>query len=77
MLHAGWPMTPLPPAAGTGTSTGLVTRDTSSLPFFALVFALSIPFWLVGAVSTVQLAPGLPASALMSLCPSLSRDRAG
>ncbi len=42
----------------------------SPLKFFLLVFALSIPFWLVGAASRLQLLPGLPLAALMFVCPA-------
>jgi membrane protease YdiL (CAAX protease family) len=38
--------------------------------FFLLVFALSIPFWLVGAATGLQLLPGLPVAALMFICPA-------
>ncbi len=41
----------------------------SPLTFFALVFGLSIPFWLIGAATDLQLMPGLPLSALMAFCP--------
>ena len=41
----------------------------SPLKFFLLVFALSIPFWLIGAVTERQLMPGLSVSALMAFCP--------
>lgn len=37
--------------------------------FFGLVFSLSIPFWILGALSARQLLPALPASALAVLCP--------
>jgi membrane protease YdiL (CAAX protease family) len=40
--------------------------------FFPLVFALSIPFWLAGAVTGLQLLPGLPVSSLMTFCPLLA-----
>jgi uncharacterized protein len=43
--------------------------NRSPLKFFALVFALSVPFWLMGAATDFQLMPGLPASALMAFCP--------
>ena len=33
------------------------------------MFALSLPFWLLGAVTELQLLPGLPMSALAFLCP--------
>lgn len=37
--------------------------------FFLLTFALSIPFWVAGAVSQLQLLPSLPVSALMLVAP--------
>lgn len=46
------------------------SRVRSPLQFFALVFALSIPFWLLGAVTKRQLLPGLPVSALGFFCPA-------
>ncbi len=39
--------------------------------FFALVFALSIPFWILGAINPIQLLPGLPISALGAFTPAL------
>ncbi|HET7093574.1 MAG TPA: CPBP family glutamic-type intramembrane protease [Thermomicrobiales bacterium] len=39
------------------------------LPFFVLVFAFAAVFWLVGAATRLQLAPGLPVSALQFVCP--------
>jgi membrane protease YdiL (CAAX protease family) len=38
--------------------------------FFLLVLALSIPFWVLGAVTDLQLMPGLSVSALMTFCPA-------
>lgn len=43
--------------------------------FFALVFALSIPLWIVGAIGpdTTKILPiKLPISALMTFCPLLA-----
>lgn len=40
--------------------------------FFALTFALSAPFWILGAVVERQFLPGLPASALMVLAPAVA-----
>jgi membrane protease YdiL (CAAX protease family) len=37
--------------------------------FFQLVFALSVPFWFMGAATDRQLMPGLSVSALMAVCP--------
>jgi len=42
------------------------------LPFFALVFVLSIPFWILDAVYPIELLPGLPLSALGVLAPTLA-----
>jgi uncharacterized protein len=42
---------------------------TTPLKFFALVFALSVPFWLIGAATGLQVMPGLPASTLMAFSP--------
>jgi membrane protease YdiL (CAAX protease family) len=44
----------------------------SPLTFFFLVFALSVPVALAGALTTLQLLPGLPVSALMFVCPALA-----
>ncbi len=40
--------------------------------FFLLVLVLSIPFWLAGALTSFQLLPGLPLSALGFLCPAMA-----
>lgn len=42
----------------------------SPLKFFALVLGLSMPFWLLGAATDLQLMPGLSVSALMTFCPA-------
>ena len=47
-------------------------RHRSPLKFFVLVFALSIPFWLIGAVTNLQLLPGLSVSALGAFCPMVA-----
>ena len=39
------------------------------MKFFLLVFALSAPFWLLGAMTDIQLMPGLSVSALGAFCP--------
>ena len=44
----------------------------SPAAFFALVFALSIPFWLLGAATRISLLPGLPVAALAVACPALA-----
>ncbi|HEX5830048.1 MAG TPA: type II CAAX endopeptidase family protein [Gemmatimonadaceae bacterium] len=45
------------------------TARGSTLTFVLLVFALSVPFWALGAVTGLQLLEGLPVSALMAVCP--------
>jgi uncharacterized protein len=48
-------------------------RHRASLPaFFALTFALALPFWIFGGRSDHQLMPGLPMAALMFVCPGLA-----
>jgi uncharacterized protein len=44
----------------------------SVLAFFILVFALTIPFWMLGAVTDLKLLPGLPVAALSTFCPMLA-----
>ncbi|MFI4974709.1 MAG: CPBP family intramembrane glutamic endopeptidase [Caulobacterales bacterium] len=40
--------------------------------FFLVVFALAVPFWVLGAEWDIQLLPGLPIAALMFVCPALA-----
>ncbi len=47
----------------------VASRGKSPLTYFALVFALSIPFWWIGAATGAQFVPGLPVAALMVLAP--------
>lgn len=42
------------------------------LTFLIYVFALSLPFWWLGAFTDVTLLPGLPVSALMLVCPAIA-----
>jgi uncharacterized protein len=46
-----------------------VAYEGSPLKFFALVFGLSVPFWLIGAATGFRLMPGLSVSALAAICP--------
>src|SRR6266498_3767446 len=46
--------------------------ETSVLPFFVLIFVLSIPFWLLGVIRPIELLPGLPISALGAFTPALA-----
>jgi membrane protease YdiL (CAAX protease family) len=64
---------PLFPKAGDEDSSNtLASRGRSPLTFFVLVFALSVPFWVIGAASRRQLFPGLPVSSLMAFCPLMT-----
>ena len=45
-------------------------NDVRGQRFFLLVFALSVPFWMLGSVTDLQLMPGLSISALMTFCPT-------
>lgn len=44
-------------------------RNRSPRKILALVFTLTVPFWLVNAATDFKLMPGLSASALMTFCP--------
>jgi len=53
-------------------TTGVTSKYLS---FIAIVFALSIPFWILGALAgdvTKTLPINLPISALMTFCPLLA-----
>lgn len=54
------------------TSNAAAPRSKSLLLFFLLVFALSVPFWLLGAATGLELLPGLPIASLMTFCPMLA-----
>jgi uncharacterized protein len=45
-----------------------VPKNRSALAFFTLTFGLSVPFWIAGAVTRVQLLPAIPVSALGLVC---------
>jgi hypothetical protein len=53
-------------------SATIPAPQRSSLKFFLLVFALTAPFWVIGAVTGLQLLPGVPVAALMFVCPVLA-----
>jgi len=50
----------------------IAPRPKSPLAFFVLVYALSIPFWLMGAATGLELLPGLPVAAIMAICPLIA-----
>ena len=48
------------------------SSEKSPLKFFLLVYAIAIPFWLIGAVAahfSIEFPLNLPISALMFVCP--------
>ena len=64
------PLTPLPATHGAARATDSGNR--SPLAFFALVFVLSVPFWLDGAATGVQLTADLPISSFIWICPVIA-----
>lgn len=56
------------------TRSDMRGREQAGTPlaFFTLVFALSLPFWVLGYVFDVELMPGLPLASLMVVCPALA-----
>ena len=58
-------------SSATGLSCIGSPRYRSSCKFFPLLFALSVPFWLIGAVTDLQLMPGLSVSALMAFAAAI------
>src|SRR5512140_3840218 len=49
--------------------SSIPTTYKPTLSYSLLVYGLSIPFWVTGALSKMQLLPALPISALGVLCP--------
>lgn len=47
-------------------------KSSSIFVFFALVIVLSIPFWVLGGLTGIQLLPGLPIDTFMVVCPVLA-----
>jgi membrane protease YdiL (CAAX protease family) len=64
----------LPPGISVGNDRGKLAtpRTKSPLAYVVLTFVLSIPFWLVGAVTKLQILPSLPVSSLMAVCPLIA-----
>jgi membrane protease YdiL (CAAX protease family) len=60
---------PTRPQSTKDPSSTRTTRSQSPLPFFLLVFALSIPFYLLDAWTGIELLEGLPISVLMTFVP--------
>jgi len=62
-------MPPFPPPAKTDSPDAHTSPNRSPLRFFLMVAALSIPFAWLGAVTDLQLYPGIPVAALAFACP--------
>ena len=65
-------MPPFPQSVDEDSSKAITWRRRSPLTFFLLVFALSIPFWLIGVATGLRLFAGLPVSSLMTFCPLIA-----
>ena len=44
----------------------------SPLKFFLLVYGLSLPIWVISAITNLELMPGVPLSGLIAVCPVLA-----
>jgi membrane protease YdiL (CAAX protease family) len=62
-------MSPSLHTAEQGQTNTITSEKRSPYKFFLLVFALSIPLWLIGSLTPLQLLPGLPVSSLMIIVP--------
>jgi membrane protease YdiL (CAAX protease family) len=65
----------MPPNLLTATHGAARTTDSgnrSPQTFFALVFVLSCPFWLIGAATGIQLTADLPMSSFIWICPLIA-----
>ena len=47
-------------------------QSCSPVGFCLLTFMLSVPFWLLGAATSLQLLAGIPVSAFMFVCPGMA-----
>lgn len=47
-------------------------KHRSLFRFFVLVFVFSFPIWLFGAISPLELMPGVPIASLMTFCPMIA-----
>lgn len=54
------------------SSITIGSQNRSPFNFLLLIFALSIPFWLIGQATGLELLPGLPVSSFSWLCPALA-----
>jgi membrane protease YdiL (CAAX protease family) len=66
---SGLHLRPAEPAREDPRRSDAARANRSITQYVLLVFALSTPFWLLGAATDLQVMPGLSVSALMALCP--------
>ena len=65
-------MTPLPASVDTDNPDKRVSQGASPVVFVLVLIALSLPFGLFGSQTNIHLLPGVPISALMFVCPSMT-----
>jgi membrane protease YdiL (CAAX protease family) len=65
-------MSTFAPSATDDQSSAIAPGSRPLLLFFALVFALSVPFWRVRTQTSLQLVEGLPITTLMVFCPLIA-----
>jgi uncharacterized protein len=65
-------MAPWPRSVDRDSTSLIASPSGSPLSYFLWVFALSIPLWLIGGITGLQLFEGLPASALNAFCPLIA-----
>jgi membrane protease YdiL (CAAX protease family) len=53
-------------------STSDAAEQRSPAFFFVLVFGLTLPFWAVSAMTTIELLPGVPVAAFAVVCPAIA-----
>jgi membrane protease YdiL (CAAX protease family) len=66
------PMAVLPQAGDSDSAPTTAPLTRSALTFFALVLALSTPFWFISVVTGRQLSPDLPVSSFIWVCPVIA-----
>lgn len=65
-------MSPFSPSATEDTLKPTISQRRPPLTFFMLVFALTIPFGVIGILSGIQLIPGIPLTALAVFSPAIA-----
>lgn len=55
-----------------GQARTITSANRSPFKFFLFVFALSIPLWLIGTLTPLQILPGLPVSSLAIIVPMVA-----